>query len=72
MSFRNDTRLLSGTTGRRARRIPARTLAITQNVTVDGPIELLGDWFDHRVTMGVNNSDLLEQLCWPHRDRIQP
>lgn len=23
-----------------------RTLAITQNITVDGSIEMLGDWFD--------------------------
>jgi hypothetical protein len=23
-----------------------RTLAITQNITVDGAVEMLGDWFD--------------------------
>jgi hypothetical protein len=23
-----------------------RTLAITQNVTADGAVEMLGDWFD--------------------------
>jgi hypothetical protein len=26
-----------------------RTLAVTQNITVDGSIEMLGDWFDRRV-----------------------
>jgi len=34
-----------------------RTLAITQNITVDGSIEMLGDWFDpqdDRLTTDVN------------------
>jgi len=39
-----------------------RTLAITQNVTVDGSIEMLGDWFDPQGQAGVDNSDLLEEL----------
>ena len=39
-----------------------RTLAITQNSTVDGSIELLGDWFDPQGQAGVDNSDLLEEL----------
>jgi dihydrofolate reductase len=39
-----------------------RTLAITQNVTVDGAIEMLGDWFDPQGQDGVDNSDLLEEL----------
>ena len=39
-----------------------RTLAITQNVTVDGSIEMLGDWFDPRGQAGVDNADLLEEL----------
>jgi dihydrofolate reductase len=39
-----------------------RTLAITQNVTVDGSIEMLGDWFDPRGQGEPDNSDLLEEL----------
>jgi dihydrofolate reductase len=39
-----------------------RTLAITQNITVDGSIEFLGDWFDPQGQAGVDNSDLLEEL----------
>jgi len=39
-----------------------RTLAITQNVTVDGSIEMLGDWFDPQGQAGVDNSDLLDEL----------
>ena len=39
-----------------------RTLAITQNITVDGAIEMLGDWFDPQAQAGVDNSDLLDEL----------
>jgi dihydrofolate reductase len=39
-----------------------RTLAITQNITVDGSIEMLGDWFDPQGQGDVDNSDLLEEL----------
>jgi dihydrofolate reductase len=39
-----------------------RTLAITQNVTLDGSIEMLGDWFDPQAQAGVDNSDLLNEL----------
>ena len=39
-----------------------RTLAITQNITVDGSIEMLGDWFDPQGQGGVDNSDLLDEL----------
>ncbi len=39
-----------------------RTLAITQNITVDGSIEMLGDWFDPQVQGDTDNSDLLEEL----------
>jgi dihydrofolate reductase len=39
-----------------------RTLAITQNITVDGSIEMLGGWFDPQGQGGVDNSDLLEEL----------
>lgn len=39
-----------------------RTLAITQNITVDGSIEMLGDWFDPQGQAGVDNSDLLDEL----------
>ena len=41
---------------------PARVLAVTQNITLDGSIELLGDWFDPQGQGGVDNSDLLEEL----------
>jgi dihydrofolate reductase len=39
-----------------------RILAITQNVTVDGSVEMLGDWFDPQGQGGVDNSDLLNEL----------
>ena len=39
-----------------------RTLAVTQNVTVDGSIELLGDWFDPQGHAEVDSADLLEEL----------
>jgi dihydrofolate reductase len=39
-----------------------RTLAITQNITVDGSIEMLGDWFNPQGQADVDNSDLLEEL----------
>lgn len=37
-----------------------RTLAITQNITVDGSIEMLEDWFDPADQS--DNSDLLDEL----------
>lgn len=39
-----------------------RTLAITQNITVDGSIEMLGDWFDPQGQGGADATDLLEEL----------
>ena len=39
-----------------------RTLAITENVTVDGSIEMLGDWFNPQGQAGADSSDLLEEL----------
>ncbi|MEU5843466.1 dihydrofolate reductase family protein [Rhodococcus sp. NPDC047139] len=39
-----------------------RTLAVTQNITVDGSIEMLGDWFDPQGQGDVDNSDLLDEL----------
>lgn len=45
-----------------------RTLAITQNTTVDGSVEMLGDWFDPQGQGGVDNSDLLEELHRQDRD----
>lgn len=45
-----------------------RTLAITQNITVDGSIEMLGDWFSPQGQADVDNSDLLEEL---HRQSRQ-
>src|SRR3954466_15867803 len=46
----------------RLRRPALRTLAITQNVTVDGSIEMLGDWFDPQGQADTDNADLLEEL----------
>lgn len=37
-----------------------RTLAITQNITLDGSIEMLGNWFDPGDQ--TDNSDLLDEL----------
>ena len=45
-----------------------RVLAITQNVTVDGSIEMLGDWFEPQGQADLDNSDLLEEL---HRQDSQ-
>jgi dihydrofolate reductase len=39
-----------------------RTLAITQNITIDGSIEMLGDWFDPQGQAGTDSSDVLEEL----------
>lgn len=39
-----------------------RTLIITQNVTVDGSIEMLGDWFAPQQQADVDNSDLREEM----------
>jgi dihydrofolate reductase len=39
-----------------------RTLAITQNVTVDGSVEMLSDWFDAQGQAGVDNTELIETL----------
>lgn len=39
-----------------------RTLAITQNMTLDGSIEMLGDWFDPRRQADPDTADLLEEL----------
>jgi dihydrofolate reductase len=47
---------------RRAQEASLRTLAITQNVTLDGSIEMLGDWFDPQGQADLDNSDLLEEL----------
>jgi dihydrofolate reductase len=44
-----------------------RTLAVSQNVTIDGSIEMLGNWFDPQSQAGAVNSDLLEEL---HRQDI--
>lgn len=39
-----------------------RTLAITQNITVDGSVEMLTDWFDPQGQADVDMSDVLEEL----------
>ena len=38
-----------------------RILAITENITVDGSIEMLTDWFDPQRQGDVDKSDLLEE-----------
>ncbi|MFI1188168.1 dihydrofolate reductase family protein [Streptomyces californicus] len=38
-----------------------RTLAITQNVTVDGSIEMITDWFDPQGQAAVDMSDVREE-----------
>ena len=35
---------------------------MTQNVTLDGSIEMLGDWFNPQGQAGQDNSDLLEEV----------
>src|SRR5918997_628498 len=39
-----------------------RTLAITQNTTVDGAVEMLDDWFSPQGQEGVDDSDLVEEI----------
>lgn len=39
-----------------------RTLAITQNTTVDGAVEMLGDWFAPQGQGEVDDSDLVEEI----------
>jgi hypothetical protein len=39
-----------------------RTLAITQNTTVDGAVEMLDDWFAPQGQAGVDDSDLVEEI----------
>lgn len=38
-----------------------RILAITENITVDGSIEMLTDWFDPQRQGDVDKDDLLEE-----------
>jgi dihydrofolate reductase len=59
MSIRGDS---SHTGANNSEEAPMRTLAITQNVTLDGSIEMLGDWFDPQGQADVDQSDLLEEL----------
>ncbi len=39
-----------------------RTLAITQNTTVDGAVEMLGDWFAPQGQDDADDSDLVEEV----------
>lgn len=39
-----------------------RRLVITENITLDGSIEMLGDWFDPQGQGEVDNSDLLTEM----------
>ncbi|MGJ9421853.1 dihydrofolate reductase family protein [Aeromicrobium sp. CF3.5] len=38
-----------------------RTLAITQNMTLDGSVEMLGSWFDPQAMATDDNSDMVEE-----------
>lgn len=38
-----------------------RTLAITQNLTLDGSVEMLGDWFSAQAQAGADNTDLMDE-----------
>jgi dihydrofolate reductase len=38
-----------------------RTLAITQNITLDGRIEMLDDWFDDQAQGEVDNDDMMAE-----------
>ncbi|OCC08165.1 hypothetical protein A3Q37_05998 [Streptomyces sp. PTY087I2] len=38
-----------------------RTFAITQNITVDGSVEMITDWFDPQGQAGADMSDVLEE-----------
>jgi dihydrofolate reductase len=39
-----------------------RKLVVTQNITMDGSIEMLGDWFNPQGQEGADQSDLMEEL----------
>ncbi|MBF6287889.1 dihydrofolate reductase family protein [Nocardia cyriacigeorgica] len=39
-----------------------RSLVITQNITVDGSIEMLGDWFDAQGAGEADSADLLDEM----------
>lgn len=39
-----------------------RKLVITQNITVDGAIEMITDWFDPKGLEGVDNTQLLAEM----------
>ena len=39
-----------------------RTLAITENVTLDGSIEMLQDWFDPEGQGGIDMSDVNQEI----------
>jgi dihydrofolate reductase len=39
-----------------------RTLAMTQNITLDGAIEMIDDWFDPETHASEDNADVLEEI----------
>lgn len=45
-----------------------RKLVITENITVDGSIEMLGDWFNPQGQGDVDNSDLLAEMHRQERE----
>lgn len=45
-----------------------RTLAITQNITVDGSVEMITDWFDPQAHGGTDTADVLDEQ---HRQSSQ-
>ena len=62
-----------------------RALVVTQNITADGSIEMLGDWFDaqgqadqtdlieeiHRQDTGSRHCDHRQHFALPHLDRCR-
>jgi hypothetical protein len=48
-----------------------RIVAITENITVDGSIEMLTDWFDPQRQGDADKSDLLEKEAAPAHAMIE-
>jgi dihydrofolate reductase len=59
---------LIASSGLKGWKTAVRKLAITQNITVDGAIEMLDDWFDPQGQAQIDNTDLLEEV---HRQDAQ-
>ena len=58
---RSFTFATSGKALSRPKEDTIRILAITENITLDGSIEMLTDWFDPQRLGDIDKSDLLEE-----------